>query len=235
MTENSLELLKTQTESLLKIYNDYSPVEGAKKFNPEKLKQCVCEMARFIIQDKTECEALLLWMENHEFYKSPASTRFHGDWEGGLSVHSLIVCVQALKLAFPFAENFISSPGAPDFDFSAEDIFVSAISHDFCKAGMYKVEQHNTKDIFGNWVKKPVYKVKTENRSLGHGNESVLLLLEAMPSFIKRRSVLEAVSRHMGFSDLTETEKMNYTNFIQNPLVLLIQTADQSAAAWWFC
>ena len=62
---------------------------------------------------------------------------------------------------------------------------------------------------------------------------SVLLLLEAMPSYIKKRPVIEAVSRHMGFSDLTDTEKMNYSNFLSNPLVLLIQFADQSASGWY--
>ena len=87
----------------------------------------------------------------------------------------------------------------------------------------------------GNWVKKPVFRTKTEIRNLGHGNESVLLLLESMPSLIKRRNLIEAVSRHMGFSDLTDLEMLNYSNFLQNPLVLLIQFADQSAAAWWDC
>ena len=87
----------------------------------------------------------------------------------------------------------------------------------------------------GNWVKKSFYKTREDSRNLGHGNESVLDLLESMPSFVKRRTVLEAVSRHMGFSDVTDTEKMNYSNFLQNPLVVLIQLADETAASWWDC
>ena len=85
------------------------------------------------------------------------------------------------------------------------------------------------------WTKKSVYKTKDELRNLVQGNESVLKLLEAMPGFIKRRNVLEAVSRHMGFSDLSEMESFNYSNFLTNPLVLLIQFADQSAASWYDC
>ena len=50
---------------------------------------------------------------------------------------------------------------------------------------------------------------------------------------IDNRTVLEAVSRHMGFTDLTDSEKMNYSNFLQNPLVLLLQLADQSASSWY--
>lgn len=54
-----------------------------------------------------------------------------------------------------------------------------------------------------------------------------------MPSYIKNRIVIEAVSRHMGFSDLSDLERMNYSNFLTNPLVVLLQLADQTAAAWY--
>jgi hypothetical protein len=37
----------------------------------------------------------------------------------------------------------------------------------------------------------------------------------------------------MGFSDLAPMETYNYSNLLQNPLVLLIQLADQTAAQWW--
>ena len=118
---------------------------------------------------------------------------------------------------------------------TAKDIFVSALVHDFCKTGFYGVEYRNTKDISGNWVKQPFYKTKSENRNLGHGNESVLMMLKVMPSMIDNRMVLEAVSRHMGFSDLSDSEKYNYSNFLENPLVVLLQLADQTAAQWFGC
>ncbi len=235
MTLEEKEKFDYETDTLLEIFNKHSPIEGAKKFNLEKVKACIEEMADFIITNKQECADWKKWMEEHEFYKSPASTKFHGDWESGLCVHSLMVCVQALRLAKSFLENFLISPMAGKFEYNTEDIFIACISHDFCKAGTYKIEYHNTKDFMGNWVKKPVFRTKTELRTLGHGNESVLLLLESMPSLIKRRNLLEAVSRHMGFSDLSDLEMLNYSNFLQNPLVLLIQFADQSAAAWWDC
>ena len=37
----------------------------------------------------------------------------------------------------------------------------------------------------------------------------------------------------MGFSDLSDLERMNYSNFLTNPLVVLLQLADQTAAAWY--
>ena len=63
MTENSLELLKTQTESLLTIYEKYSPIEAAKKDNPEKLKDCIAEMARFIILSYHRLQMILLLLQ----------------------------------------------------------------------------------------------------------------------------------------------------------------------------
>lgn len=34
---------------------------------------------------------LLSWLEDTDFYSAPASTRYHGDYEGGLCDHSLHV------------------------------------------------------------------------------------------------------------------------------------------------
>ena len=59
------------------------------------------------------------------------------------------------------------------------------------------------------------------------------MMLEIMPEMLQNRMVIEAVSRHMGFSDLSDSEKFNYSNFLQNPLVILLQLADQTAANWF--
>lgn len=232
MTTEEVYKLAQETSKLVFIFEKHNCISGATS-EPEKLKACVEEMAQACIENKEECAAFLKWMDEHEFYTSPASTKFHGNFKAGLAVHSLMVTYQALKLAPAIFGDWVKSKTGDKFSFSAEDIFVSAISHDFCKAGFYSLSYRNTKDVFGNWVKSPYYNVKTEVRNLGHGNESVLLLLETMPSFIKKRPVLEAISRHMGFSDLTDTEKMNYSNFLTNPLVLLLQFADQSASGWY--
>lgn len=36
-------------------------------------------------------EELIAWLETTDFYIAPASTRFHGNYEGGLLEHSLNV------------------------------------------------------------------------------------------------------------------------------------------------
>lgn len=232
MTNEELETLINDTQKLVAIFEKYDCISN-QGFDIEKIKAAVQEMADACIHNADEQEDLLKWMEEHEFYTSPASTKFHGNFKGGLAVHSVMVTYQALKLAPAVFSDWIKSKTAAKFTFTAEDIFISALAHDFCKAGFYSLSYRNSKDVFGNWVKTPYYNVKTDIRNLGHGNESVLLLLESMPSFLKKRPVLEAISRHMGFSDLTDTEKMNYSNFLENPLVLLLQFADQSASGWY--
>lgn len=231
MSENTN--LKNQVGSLLAIFDEKQPIQKDGTFSPELVKETALLMADFVIEEKEPLEALKNWMEGHDFWTSPASTRFHGNVKGGLAAHSLLVAVQALRFAPAFAENFALSKRDGQFPFTAEDVFVSALAHDFCKAGAYATESRKTKDFNGNWKYEPFYKTKSDLRNLGHGNESVLLLLESMPHLLKRRNVIEAISRHMGFSDLAPMETYNYSNLLQNPLVLLIQLADQSAAQWW--
>lgn len=233
MTEEEKQTLYSQVDELLKIFGNNHPVKKDGSFDEMSVKTTALQMIDFIIQNKDSAENLKSWMENHEFWTSPASARYHGNIKGGLAAHSLMVAYQALVYAKAFTENFANSKRSEKYNYTAEDIFVAAIAHDFCKAGSYATESRRTKDFNGNWKYEPYYKVKSDMRNLGHGNESVLLLLASMPEMLSRRHVVEAISRHMGFSDLSDNEKINYSNFLQNPLVLLIQLADETAAQWW--
>lgn len=233
MTDIEKNQLFTDVYELLDIYNEFSPLQNNGTFVFDAVKPCITEMIDYIVKDVNEAAALKDWLDSTDFWTAPASTRFHGDFKGGLSLHTLIVIKQSLVFAKPLIENFFTSQNAEKYFITAKDIFIAALAHDFCKTGFYGVEYRNTKDISGNWVKQPFYKTKNDNRNLGHGNESVLMLLDIMPAMIKNRPVLEAISRHMGFSDLSESDGYNYSNFLQNPLVLLLQLADQSAANWF--
>lgn len=218
---------------LLDIYKEFSPVQENGTVLTDSIKPCVLEMINYIIKDQAESAALIDWLDKTDFWIAPASTKFHGNFKCGLSLHTLMVIRQSLIFAKPLLENYFSSPNGQKYTVTAKDIFIASFCHDFCKTGFYGVEYRNAKDINGNWIKQPFYKTKSENRNLGHGNESVLMMLEIFPSMIKNRMVIEAISRHMGFSDLSESEGYNYSNFLENPLVLLLQLADQSAANWF--
>ncbi len=235
MTDEEKNELFTDVFEMLDIYKEYSPLHADGSNNIENVKPAIINMIDYILKDPMETAALKDWLDKTDFWTAPASTKFHGNFKGGLSLHTVMVIKQALEFAKPVLENFFISPGADKYTITAKDIFISALVHDFCKTGFYGIEYRNTKDISGNWVKQPYYKTKSENRNLGHGNESVLMMLKIMPSMIDNRMVMEAVSRHMGFSDLSESEGYNYSNFLDNPLVILLQLADQTAAQWFGC
>lgn len=173
------------------------------------------------------------WMKDHEFSLTPASARYHGNHKYGLLLHTYLVTYLSLKLAKGVFENYFNTPIADLFDISANDIVVAAVFHDFCKAGTFESYIKKLPNENGDWVPTEQFKTKQGLRNLGHGNESVLILLELLPEYIRNRPVLEAISRHMGFSDLSEYDSFNYSEFLKNPLVLLLQLADQAASAWY--
>lgn len=232
MTGTEVTALKEEINKYLEIFNQNEPIKADGTFDTEKIKDTVCKMTDLSLSE-ADAEKFKDWMETHEFWTSPASSKFHCNVKGGLSAHSLMVVYQSLVFAGPLLENFAVTKRAEAYSFTVSDIFIAAIAHDFCKAGFYQTEFRKTKSFDGNWSYEPYFKVKPESRNLGHGNESVLNLLEVLPDYIRKRPVLEAISRHMGFSDISESEGYNYSNFLQNPLVILIQLADETAAQWW--
>lgn len=237
MNENERKVMFSEVYELLDIigenFTDELSLGTGSNVDFQKVKNCYLQMIDYIITDETENNSLKTWLDNSDFLVAPASTKFHGNFKGGLSLHTLMVIKQSLIFTRPLLENFYQSPNATKFEVTTKDVFLASLCHDFCKTNFYGVEYRNAKDINGNWIRQPFYKSKNDNRNLGHGNESVLIMLEIFPSMIKNRTLIEAVSRHMGFCDLTESETYNYSNFLQNPLVILLQLADQSAANWY--
>ena len=228
----NLEEIEKKAEDLKTIFTSISPIKTDGSFECEKVKECIITMSENILET-AEKDALISWMENYEFFTSPASTKYHGNKAGGLAAHSLMVFYQSLCLAPGILRNFSTSELSDKYEIDIKDIFLSAICHDLCKAGFYAVKQRRSKDFTGNVKYESYFVAKEENRTLGHGNESVLRFIEIFPQMITNRTVIEAISRHMGYTDLTDMEKINYNNFIQNPLVVIIQLADQTSAQWF--
>ena len=77
-------------------------------------------------------DKLLTYIEKTDFFKAPASTRFHGNYEGGLLEHSLNV-YHLLK------EKLSHKPYSDIVKASDETIILITLLHDFCKANYYTV------------------------------------------------------------------------------------------------
>lgn len=254
-------LLKGQINGLLAVYNKCSKKGGESKaadslfddieddfdthstkshdvdaLDIKTIKAIISQMAAIAMDNSDECKALLGYLDKSDFYSAPASTMFHGSFKGGLACHTLNVIMESLKMAPLFLQEWEESPAFnKKMKISACDIFVAALAHDLCKTNFYTTQMRNKKDDSGRWVQCEYFTVKCGNRNLGHGSESCFQLIKLCPSYIDNRVVLEAIKAHMGFSDLSGTETKNYNNLLDNPLVLLLQMADQMASFWWGC
>ena len=132
-------------------------------------------------------EALVAMLVDKGFFESPASTKFHGSYKGGLASHSLRVygllsghCV-GLKL------GEVSSPGQKPLELKNENIIIATLLHDMCKVGAYIGDE------------KPYKYNKAQPK--GHA----LLSITRAKAFIDLEPIEEMVIRfHMGLYGLNE-------------------------------
>ena len=136
-------------------------------------------------------DALLDYIiEKTDFFTAPASTRFHGAYEGGLLEHSLNVyeCLCDFVKKGRFATKY-------GFTYSEESLAIAALLHDICKTNFYKTEMRNVKKN-GVWESVPYYTIE-DNLPYGHGEKSVYII----SGFMKlTRDEAFAIRYHMGFS-----------------------------------
>ena len=96
------------------------------------------------IGDREGKEALRDWLLSDEcdFFTAPASTKYHGNYTGGLCEHSLDVYDMAVGLEGLYRENirkqYLVLNRPYDRDHFMESLAVAALFHDLCKANFYK-------------------------------------------------------------------------------------------------
>lgn len=158
---------------------------------------------------------LLEWLEKSDFYTCPASTRFHGAYEGGLLEHSLNVYDELKRLLSVY----------PEIDAPEDSVILISLFHDLCKVNFYTTEQRNRKNEFGQWEKYNAYAIKEQFCFGGHGSKSVFLLQH----FVKLTPE-EGVSIACHMSSWEDGAAKNVGNaFEQFPLAWLLHVADESS------
>lgn len=168
----------------------------------------------------TECikrkgfDKLLEWLEKSDFYIAPASTRFHGCYEGGLCEHSINVYKRLKQL--------IEWHG---IKISEESIAIAALLHDLCKVNMYKVSYRNVKEN-GEWVQRPYYEHEEKFPFGGHGSKSVFLA-ERFIRLTEEEAV--AINCHMSCFDNPNGISSVSAAFEKFPFALMLSFADQTA------
>lgn len=159
------------------------------------------------------------WLRATDFFTAPASTRFHGAYEGGLAEHSLTV-YNYLK---QFNEYYRASGKEA---YSDESVTIVALFHDICKANYYKTEMRWRKDSSNQWEQYPTYKVDEDFHFGGHGSKS-LYLTQYFIRLTPEEAV--AINCHMGQWDATiySNPSAAYEQYL---LAWLLHVADEAAA-----
>lgn len=192
--------------------------------------------------DREGIDNLINSIRKTDFYTAPASTRFHGSYDGGLLDHSLNVydCLVAKK-ANPIWSKVFSEKSYTD-----DNLIISSLLHDLCKTFFYikdfknqktydpeKVSAANFKDIKCDergkfiWETVPTYKIE-DQLPYGHGEKSVMMIEQQIKLEPCERY---AIRWHMGAYDCAPGQISTIGAAIElHPLCLALQEADQEAS-----
>lgn len=176
--------------------------------------------------------------KNSDFYKAPASTRFHLACEGGLLQHSLNVydCLISKKKN-PVWKNILK-------DIPDDSLILISLLHDLCKANFYTEGTKNQKtydsekvasaeswqvksDAQGKYIWETVKTYQVDDQlPLGHGEKSVMLV----QCYIRlTMQEVMAIRWHMGFSEAKENWNTLGNAMEKYPIILAIHEADLEA------
>ena len=165
-------------------------------------------------------EDLINFLEKSDFFIAPASTRFHGNFEGGLAAHSM----QVYEILKHKVENCVM-----DINISEESIILIGLLHDICKTNFYKVDYRNAKNERGEWEKVPYYAVD-DTIPYGHGEKSVMMITEYMKLTVEEKY---CIRWHMGFTEPKEAYNTLGQAFKKFPLALILHEADLEATYFY--
>lgn len=198
----------------------------AKKNNREDMAMnCKDEFLKLLRSTEREgVEYVIEELEELGFFKAPASTKFHLNYEGGLVEHSLNVCKAALNIRKALVEMDDSLLELLPKD----SVIIAALLHDTCKADVYRPTMKREKNQYGSWSDVPGFDVDYSNFPLGHGEKSVIVLLRCGLDLTDDE--IMAIRWHMNAWDLpfqSADIKNNYNKAKEIcPLLSLIQSAD---------
>lgn len=176
----------------------------------EEFKQIVGKT----ITERHGIDDLMEWLDQTDFYVAPASTRYHGAFEGGLVQHSLNVYSQLKKLNLWY-----------DAGYTLESVAIVSLFHDLCKVGFYKTEMRWRKDANNQWEQYATWKHDEDFAFGGHGSKSVYLIQNFMKLTPDEAS---AINCHMGAWDMSPYSNPSEV-FTRNTLAWLLHVADEAA------
>lgn len=154
--------------------------------------------------DRTGIENVIEHLRESDFFKAPASTKYHNNFVGGLADHSLKV----RDLFFEKIKRF-------NINISESSANIAALLHDFCKIGFYKVDESTGKYFW------------KDEFPIGHGEKSVILLQD----FIALTKQEIALMRwHMGIYEDYVNKRAFYNAINIYPEIIALANSDMESS-----
>lgn len=155
----------------------------------------------------------LKWLGENGFFNAPASTKYHGNYAGGLFDHSFMVMNLLVELSAANALKW-KRPASP---------FLVGMFHDLCKIDQYRID-NSTPYIVGEPTR---YEYNPNTMYKGHGDKSIILLSQFTTLTDEETA---CIRYHMGA--FTEKEEWrDYTRAVHAfPNVLWTHQADMLAS-----
>jgi 23S rRNA maturation-related 3'-5' exoribonuclease YhaM len=181
--------------------------------------------------NRAEIESLIAFLTDSDYFAAPASTKFHGAYEGGLAEHSLHVWYVLTE------KNRYYQLGLPE-----DTIAITAFGHDVCKIDFYakemksilkgKIKVKKNKKVDGqwqeveeevkDWQEEEVFVVK-DSFPVGHGEKSVITLLRHIQLGDRE---IAMIRWHMG-GYVPKDEYRELTNAVElYPAIIALHAAD---------
>ena len=170
-------------------------------------KDRISELRSFLIEKSARNLISFSALDALGFFTAPASTKYHGAYEGGLFDHSLEVAKQLDNLTDKLGLEWVS-PNSP---------IVVGLFHDLCKCDNYVWD-----------IETDSYKYNPEIILPGHGEKSVIMLQRL--TYLTDEEIA-CIRWHMGAYEKDPKMWEYYNRAIENyPNVLYTHTADMIAS-----
>lgn len=160
---------------------------------------------------------MMEYLMAYGFFTAPASTKYHGNYEGGLLEHSYMVTKFLLTLT---QDNHL-------IWHKSRSPYIVGMFHDLCKIDQYR---HRASDLVVDGMLLPdpsKWEYNPDTLLKGHGDKSVMLLSQF---YTLTEEEIMCIRYHMGaFTDKSEWN--DYTRAVRNyPNVLWTHQADMLAS-----
>lgn len=180
-------------------------------------------------------DKLLEYIQKSDFYRAPASTKYHLAAPGGLLQHSLNV-LDALRGLLSW-QSVDAEEGGGYWEYIAagkvvdtiqdDSVIMMALLHDICKTHFYSVSMRNQKNKETKQWEEVEYYTVNDRMPLGHGPKSAMIVKQYTTLTSQE---MYAIWHHMGMNGNYENDNAVGKSIEMYPAVLALQTADMMAS-----